>query len=191
MITAQWILAFALRLFVLKLYVLFQETSVRPTGLYWHPYWAAQSGILYWLNLTLTNAGIIFEKSTFRRNPKAVLRHLARYSYTRAGIPGMITEHGLTTANWEAAQVFTKHFAQSMSHRLASALNCYFSEGSLTTTTISVEMVCAKLKWRKIFTSLGPDGIPARVLKHCAEVLATSLSMFFNRSLADSRVPAG
>ena len=52
-------------------------------------------------------------------------------------------------------------------------------------------MVCTKLKRLKIFTSPGPDGIPARVLKHCAEVLATPLSMLFNRSLGESRVPGG
>ena len=78
-----------------------------------------------------------------------------------------------------------------MSHRGTSGLDCCFHEGSLTTTTISVEMVCAKLKQLKIFTSLCPDGIPARVLKHCTEVLTTPLSMLFNRSLIESRVPGG
>ena len=72
-----------------------------------------------------------------------------------------------------------------------SGLDCSFYEGSLNTTTISVEMVCTKLKRLKIFTSPGPDGIPAQVLKHCAEVLATPLSMLFNRSLVESHVPGG
>ena len=83
---------------------------------------------------------------SFRRNPKAVFRHMAHHSSTRSGIHGMLTEHGLTTTNWEVAQALAKHFAQSMSHNPTPGLDCCFSEGSLTTTTISVEMVCAKLK---------------------------------------------
>ena len=128
---------------------------------------------------------------SFRRNPKAVFRHMARYASTRSGIPGMLTERGLTTTNWEAAQALTKPFAQGTPQRRTSALDCCFSDGSLTTTTISLEMVCAELKRLKTMTSPGSDGIPARVLKHCAEVLVTPLSMLFNRSLVDSRVLVG
>ena len=114
---------------------------------------------------------------------------MARYSSTRSSIPSMQTEHGLTTTNWEAAQALAEHFAQSMFRRNTSGLDCSFYEGSLNMSTISVEMIRAKLKRLKIFTSTGQDGIPARVLKHCAEVLATPLSMLFNRSLGESRMP--
>ena len=107
---------------------------------------------------------------SFRRNPKAVFQHMAHYSARRAGIHGILTENGLTTTYWEATQVLTKHFAQTMFHRLSLGLDCCFFEGSLNTTTISVEMVCAKFKRLKIFISPGSDGIPARVLKHCTQV---------------------
>ena len=78
-----------------------------------------------------------------------------------------------------------------MSHRLASGMDYYFYEGSLTNTTISVEIARVKIQRRKIFTSPSPDGILTCVLKQCAEIPATPLSILFKRSLANSHVRVG
>ena len=55
---------------------------------------------------------------------------------------------------------------------------------------LSVEEVAKALASLDPYKARGPDKIPTIVLKQCAEALASSLSLLFNRSLALSRIPS-
>ena len=55
---------------------------------------------------------------------------------------------------------------------------------------LSVEEVAKALASLDPYKARGPDKIPTVVLKQCAEALASSLSLLFNRSLALSRIPS-
>ena len=55
---------------------------------------------------------------------------------------------------------------------------------------VSVEEVCRLLNNLSTSKATGPDGISARLLKECSEVLAPSLTALFNKSIAIGKVPA-
>ncbi|CAB4021276.1 Hypothetical predicted protein, partial [Paramuricea clavata] len=55
---------------------------------------------------------------------------------------------------------------------------------------VSVEEVCRLLNNLSTSKATGPDGISARLLKECLEVLAASLTALFNKSIAIGKVPA-
>ncbi|CAB4007289.1 Hypothetical predicted protein [Paramuricea clavata] len=55
---------------------------------------------------------------------------------------------------------------------------------------VSVEEVWRLLNNLSKSKAMGPDGISARLLKECSEVLAPSLTALFNKSIAIGKVPA-
>ena len=63
--------------------------------------------------------------------------------------------------------------------------DCEFS--SLSTTPKEVFYVLSHLKEKK---AAGSDGVPPRLLKYCADGIATSLAHLFNRSFADGCFPS-
>ncbi len=54
---------------------------------------------------------------------------------------------------------------------------------------VSIEEVLSLLSALSIGKATGPDGISARLLKECADVIAPSLTELFNKSLASGKVP--
>ena len=55
---------------------------------------------------------------------------------------------------------------------------------------VSVEEVCRLLNNLSTSKATGPDGISARLLKECSDVLAPSLTALFNKSITLGKVPA-
>ena len=73
--------------------------------------------------------------------------------------------------------------------RLAPLLSNKTS-GSITRIKFRARTVEHKLKHLKISKATGPDGIPARVLKECASVLAKPLTNLYTMSFSQGVVPA-
>ena len=82
------------------------------------------------------------------------------------------------------ASVFTKGDAQDVIPDLAGIPNPNLID--ITLETDEVQKVLEELNPNK---AIGPDNIPARILKECAEVLAPNLTRIFNKSLHDGKVP--
>ena len=60
---------------------------------------------------------------------------------------------------------------------------------SITFTPVSIEEVLSLLSALSVWKATGPDGISARLLKECAEVIAPSLTELFNKSLTLGKAP--
>ena len=59
----------------------------------------------------------------------------------------------------------------------------------MTVTTLSVADVSKTFKQVNIHKAAGPDGLPGRVLKACADQLARFFTDIFNLSLTESVIP--
>ncbi|CAB4035969.1 Hypothetical predicted protein [Paramuricea clavata] len=62
-------------------------------------------------------------------------------------------------------------------------------DNSTEFTPVSIEEVLSLLSALSTGKATGPDGISARLLKECADVIAPSLTELFNKSLALGKVP--
>jgi hypothetical protein len=62
-------------------------------------------------------------------------------------------------------------------------------DNSTEFTPVSIEEVLSLLSALSTAKATGPDGISARLLKECADVIAPSLTELFNKSLALGKVP--
>ena len=60
---------------------------------------------------------------------------------------------------------------------------------SFASLTISAIEVQARLSELNVEKSMGPDQIPACVLKNCKHELATPLALLFNKSIEESALP--
>lgn len=110
---------------------------------------------------------------------------------TKSSLPDTMTLNGLklTTAETKA-NAFNKYFA-SVFHPGSNPLYSPPVSGpdKLESITVSVEEVNKLLSGLSTSKATGPDGISARLLKECSEVLAPSLTALFNMSLSLGTVP--
>ena len=64
-----------------------------------------------------------------------------------------------------------------------------YNEHPLESFQITKEIVAKKLKKLKVNKSAGPDGIHPRILKETAEAISLPLSIIYNKSLKEGKVP--
>jgi len=103
----------------------------------------------------------------------------------------------MTTDDSESAQELCNYFGSvfvkdnTKSDPFAEEPKTQDRNGSQTKTEIQFDydLVRKKLSHLQEDISAGPDGIHPIVLKHCTEVLATPLSIIFQKSYADGEIP--
>jgi len=92
----------------------------------------------------------------------------------------------------DKAEVFKKNFASKSNIDDKSKIPppcSNFASSSLNNIKIRAKVVKTKLLHLKSSKATGPDGIPARVLRECADVLSKPLSSLFSLSLFHGVVP--
>jgi hypothetical protein len=128
-----------------------------------------------------------------KKNPKAFYRHVNSKLKTRAGISDLRTEDGMTISDdQQKAEAFIKFFssvytAEDMSNVPdISSIGAAQQLSSIDITEDEVQVLLRKIQPDK---SPGPDNIHPRVLKECAAELAGPLTILFQTSLKEGRLP--
>ena len=142
------------------------------------------------------NAVRNFEKqiaSEVKRNPKAFYSYASTKLKTKDTIADLEDEEGnIVTSNTGKAEVLNNFFCSVFTKENTDTipnLREQKLENTLKEIKISVDQVKKKLKALKVDKSPGPDGVHPRVLREAADELAIPLTMLFNKSLEEGRLP--
>ena len=127
-----------------------------------------------------------------KKDPKSFWRYANSKIKTRSKISQLSkTDGNLTENDKEKADVlntfFSSVFTEENLNHIPTLENKY--ETPLKLLSITPEMVLKKLKRLKVNKSPGPDGMHPRVLKETAEAICTPLSIIFNKSLEEGKLP--
>ena len=131
-----------------------------------------------------------------KRNPKGVYAYIKRQCISRDTVSSMYNvDRALVTDKQEVACVLNKQFHSVFTSDTNKALP---EQTPLTATdkqptldnAFSYHNVHRQLSALNKNKSQGPDGIHPHVVKECADVFATILSLFFTKSYTNSSIPA-
>ena len=129
-----------------------------------------------------------------RKNPKAFWKYYQSLTKSRSDIGDILKSDGsIASSNKDKADAlnsfFTSVFTTENINNIPNIKENKF-EYPLSSITITPEKVLKKLKKLKKNSSAGPDGFHPRVLWECAEALKVPLSLIFNKSLSEARLPS-
>lgn len=135
-----------------------------------------------------------YESSLIHRmkeNPKLFHSYIRHKKIGRTSVGPLYTITGeLSDSPQAMAESFSKAFSLVYtSHNLPNPAPFQSAPGALTDINVEVQQVIALLQDIDPFTAVGPDGIHPRVLKSCAPVLAYPLTVIFQRSLNEGKLP--
>ena len=130
-----------------------------------------------------------------KSDPRYFYSYAKSFSKGKSGIPLLHKEDGSTVTDpKEIADVFQEQFCSVFSDpKNPNTKEPTFKTPELTFLDEGLEIkdediikVCKELE---ITSSPGPDGIPAKILKECAEILAVPLGLMWRDSLRLKKVP--
>ncbi len=129
---------------------------------------------------------------TLTTNPKEFWKFFKSKS-CKSSLPDTMTlaDSSFTTSTAKADalnQFFASVFLPRPNTPRVPTLTTTF-DSSTEFIPVSIEEVLCLLSALSIGKATGPDGISARLLKECANVIAPSLTELFNKSLASGKVP--
>ena len=128
-----------------------------------------------------------------KTDPKAFWRYTNSKLKNRPKLGDLTQEDGsLTKDDTKKAQLLHSFFASVFTKEnldTLPSLNQRHMGEPLTDIPITPEMVKKKLKKLKPTNSAGPDGLHPRVLLESTSSICIPLSMIFNKSLAEHRLP--
>ena len=125
-------------------------------------------------------------------NPKVLYQYFASMTKQRENIPNLEKPNGNMTENdLEKAQVLSDFFQSVYVEEGPEPLPDFEVkvEKKLLTIEVTEEEVKNALKGLNTAKSQGPDGVHPRMLRELAEEIALPLSMIFNRSIKEGRIP--
>ena len=148
-------------------------------------------------NQYLYNRYVRRMQEQLRRNPKQFWTFV-KSKRKDAGLPRAMVYAGRSATNaQEKCELFASHFKTAFNSVLASNTQAEFAVqntirdafvfDSFDISTLDVTAAIQKLKQS---FAIGPDGIPACVLKAAADTLVYPLALLFNRSLQRSTFPS-
>ena len=123
-----------------------------------------------------------YHKSTCRHRESKV----SEISYK--GVTAKTAAHKAELFNAFFSSVFTSHRSNIGEDTINNSLPIR-TEQNLSDITIGVEEVANCLHGLDTSKASGPDGLPSRLLKECAQQIAPSLCTLFNHSLQCGRMP--
>ena len=130
-----------------------------------------------------------------KENVKSFWKYVQSKRKVNSGISPLIKEDGsVASTDYDKASTlnnfFSSVFTKENLDEIPSTTEASRSHGiTLSDICITPEAVKDKLKKLNPNKAHGPDGIPSRVLKELSEQLALPLSILFNKSLQEGRVP--
>ena len=112
-------------------------------------------------------------------------------SKSKPGIPSIQTDHGLTLNDYDSANAIASQLASvyTFPSQAPPVQPQYPSLPCIRPLTFSVLDVRKKLLRLQSGKSSGPDGIPPKFIKECADVLAYPLYLLFTHSLQKGSLP--
>ena len=130
-----------------------------------------------------------------KNNPKKFWKFVKNKTKHKSSISELLNEDGThSTTNQAKASTLNNHFAKVFSQKemydIPSATNqdsasIFFN--NIIITDLCVHKRLLELKEEK---SMGPDGIPAILLKNTADFISKPLSIIFNQSLSEGKLPS-
>ena len=139
-----------------------------------------------------------FEKrlaKEIKNSPKGFWNYVRSKTKVKSGISDLIKDDGeKTQTDEEKADVLNNFFASVFTQEDISHIpdpEPRFDGEPLKDVKFDKEEVLKKLKNLNPSKSPGPDGLHPRVLRDAAEVLADPLTVIFNKSLEEGKVPDG
>ena len=128
-----------------------------------------------------------------QKNPKAFWRYCRSQMKTRATVGNLRRPDGkLTRTNKEKVDTLNEFFSSVFTQENLNdipSLEHRDYEAPLSTIRITEEDVLKKLRKLKKNKSDGPDGFHPRVLSECASCLCKPLTIIFNKSLEEGKLP--
>lgn len=132
-----------------------------------------------------------------KKNPKRFWAYVRTKTSTKQGIPQLERKNTdeptkETTTDKEKAEELSSYFASVFTKELDGPLPdppVYDIRNRIQDINITEEVVCKKLKKLDINKSYGPDRVPPVVLQKLADVLTTPLTIIFQNSLEQGKVP--
>ena len=130
-----------------------------------------------------------------KSNPRAFWRYVNSKIKVKASIPTLVDESfdGLEAASdVDKAETLNKFFASTFTKESFDTIPVFQDREFITCLDdilIDVSTVKDKLCNLNPTKATGPDGLPPRVLKEAAIELSIPLSMIFQKSLSESKLP--
>ena len=133
--------------------------------------------------------------SEAKNNPKILFSYVKSKQVVKDQIRLLHSKDGnALTEMQDIANELNNHFSSvfaadtdSTNPRLQTRINT--SCGQISESMLSDELIKKRLHRIDGNKSSGPDGVHPLILKHCAESLATPLSIIFNKSASDATIP--
>ena len=130
--------------------------------------------------------------SEAKKNPKALFQYINSKSKSKNSIPDLLKPDGsLSKSTLEKCDMFNNFFA-SVFTKEGDGEMPYFSKdvnNPLETLSVSNEQMYKALNSLNVSKSPGPDEIHPRILKELASELSIPLTMLFNKSIKDGKIP--
>ena len=126
------------------------------------------------------------------KNPKVLYRIVNSSSKTRPGVPALNTPIGMTKNAIDAVSALANFFASVFSPKEDLCYLCSLNSVTgikLCELQFTSEMVAQRLRNLKLSVSPGADGLTNIILEKYADLISRTLSVIFNRSLAEGVVP--
>ena len=124
------------------------------------------------------------------RNPKQFWNYLKVKRSNNIGIGSLRDGDHIYNSDLDKAELLSDQFQSVFNHDMS--LNSSFKqncESTLCDFTVTEKDVFNQLKQLNCSKANGPDAIPSRILKVCAEPLTQTLTDIFNLSLRLGKLP--
>ena len=128
-----------------------------------------------------------------KTNPKSFFNYVSSKTKAKSGVPNLINDTGkLTDTDLEKAEVLKSFFSSVFTEETDDPLPDFNTKSDTTTDfiNITVESMTKKLNSLKVCKSPGPDGLHPKVLKELSSVIALPLTLLFNKTMSDCKIPS-
>ena len=127
-----------------------------------------------------------------KKNPKALFQYINSKNKSKETIPDLLKPDGsLSKSTTEKCNMFNSFFASVFTKEGDGELPVFdkIKDNFLENITITEDQMYHALNSLNISKSPGPDEIHPRILKELSKELAKPLSMLFNKSIKEGKIP--
>ena len=130
--------------------------------------------------------------SDIKENPKSFWKYVRTKTQTRSVIGDIKDNHGQRVSNDKnKAEVMNNFFSSVFTVEDKYLPKCdLLVDNSICDVVVTIDKVKKLLKSLNVSKSAGPDEIHPRFLKELAEPLALPVTILFNKSLSEGRLPS-